>query len=283
MGLRLDRILFPEGKGKAVTFSFDDAVVEDARMADLLREYQLKATFNVNCGCFGEKDRMPIEGRELYHEVIAEEQLSKIYVGQELACHGFHHLSMTDCPEDSALAEAVLDRARLEQLLHRRVRGFAYPYGHYNAGTKAILKKAGFRYARTVDRADSFDLPEDFLAWDASCHIFDPDRDRLWEQFLALEPGPYSPSPKVFYVWGHSYEMTITDGWADWELFLKQVSGHKDLWYATNGEIQSYMEAVRQLDYSVDRSIIYNPSAAPVWLELDGRTVKLEGGTETIV
>ena len=77
--------------------------------------------------------------------------------------------------------------------------------------------------------------------------------------------------------------MTITDRWTDWELFLKQVSGHKDLWYATNGEIQGYMEAVCQLDYSVDRSIIYNPSATPVWLELDGRTVKLEGGTETIV
>ena len=190
---------------------------------------------------------------------------------------------MTDCPEDSALAEIVLDRARLEHLLRRQVRGFAYPYGHYNAGTMAILKKAGFRYARTVDRAGSFDLPEDFLAWHPNCHILDSDRDQLWNQFLALKSNSDSLSPKVFYIWGHSFEMTITDGWADWELFLKQVSGHEDLWYATNGEIQSYIEAARQLDYSVDRSIIYNPSATPIWLELDGRTVKLEGGTESVI
>ncbi|MDD3413155.1 MAG: polysaccharide deacetylase family protein [Lachnospiraceae bacterium] len=283
MGLRLDRVLFPEGKEKAVTFSFDDAVVEDVRMATLLRKYQIKATFNINCGCFGEKNRMPIEDRELYHEVITEEQLSTIYADQEVACHGFHHLSMTDCSEDSALAEAVLDRAKLEQLLHRRVRGFAYPYGHYNTGTMEILKKAGYRYARTVNRADSFDLPENFLAWDASCHIFDSDRDQLWERFMELKPSPYSPSPKIFYIWGHSYEMTIADGWIDWELFLQKVSGHKSLWYATNGEIQSYMEAVQRLDYSVDRSIIFNPSATAVWLELDGHTVKLEGGKETVI
>ena len=274
MGLRLDRVLLPEGKEKAVTFSFDDAVVEDVRMIALLNKYQLKATFNVNTGCFGEKDRMPIEDRELYHEVIAEKQLPEIYADHEVACHGFHHLSMTDCPEDSALSEIVLDRARLEHLLHRRIRGFAYPYGHY---------KAGFRYSRTVNRAESFDLPEDFLAWDASCHYLDPDRDQLWEEFMEMKPGPYSPSPKVFYAWGHSYEMTITEGWADWEKFLEKVSGHNELWYATNGEIQSYMEAVRKLDYSVDRSIIYNPSALPVWLEMDGHIVKLEGGKETVI
>ena len=77
--------------------------------------------------------------------------------------------------------------------------------------------------------------------------------------------------------------MTITEGWADWEKFLEKVSGHNELWYATNGEIQSYMEAVRKLDYSVDRSIIYNPSALPVWLEMDGHIVKLEGGKETVI
>ena len=100
---------------------------------------------------------------------------------------------------------------------------------------------------------------------------------------MEMKPGPYSPSPKVFYAWGHSYEMTITEGWADWEKFLEKVSGHNELWYATNGEIQSYMEAVRKLDYSVDRSIIYNPSALPVWLEMDGHIVKLEGGKETVI
>ena len=92
MGLRLDRVLLPEGKEKAVTFSFDDAVVEDVRMIALLNKYQLKATFNVNTGCFGEKDRMPIEDRELYHEVIAEKVALAVPAQNHVGCGNRKHI-----------------------------------------------------------------------------------------------------------------------------------------------------------------------------------------------
>ena len=38
------------GKLKAVTFSFDDGIVQDYRMIELLNKYGLKATFNVSSG-----------------------------------------------------------------------------------------------------------------------------------------------------------------------------------------------------------------------------------------
>ena len=164
MGLRLDRILFPGGREKAVTFSFDDAVIEDRKMTALLKKYQLKGTFNVNSGCFGEKERMPFEDRELYHEVISEDEFLNLYIGQEVAAHGFSHFSMTDCPADTALSEVVQDRIRLERLIGKRIQGFAYPYGHYNDESKELLKRAGIKFARTVERAESFDLPRDFLS-----------------------------------------------------------------------------------------------------------------------
>ena len=43
-------MLFPGGKAKAFTLSYDDGVESDFRLADLMRKYGVKGTFNVNSG-----------------------------------------------------------------------------------------------------------------------------------------------------------------------------------------------------------------------------------------
>ena len=43
---------FPEGKKKAVTLSYDDGVVSDIRLMEILNKYGLKCTFNINTGTF---------------------------------------------------------------------------------------------------------------------------------------------------------------------------------------------------------------------------------------
>ncbi|MFR6641755.1 MAG: polysaccharide deacetylase [Christensenellales bacterium] len=50
------------------------------------------------------------------------------------------------------------------------------------------------------------------------------------------------------------------------------------MWYATNGEIFDYVEAFERLEWSVDRSTIFNPSATDVFLHLDGRDVLVPAG-----
>lgn len=42
------------GKKKAVTFSFDDGVVQDRRAVALLNKYGLKGTFNLNSNYLGQ-------------------------------------------------------------------------------------------------------------------------------------------------------------------------------------------------------------------------------------
>lgn len=44
-----------QGKMKAITFSYDDGVVQDRRLISLLNKYGLKATFNLNSEWFGLK------------------------------------------------------------------------------------------------------------------------------------------------------------------------------------------------------------------------------------
>ena len=41
------------GKMKAITFSYDDAVTQDIRLIEIFNKYNLKSTFNLNSGFLG--------------------------------------------------------------------------------------------------------------------------------------------------------------------------------------------------------------------------------------
>ena len=41
-----------DGKSKVLTLSYDDGVVQDIRMVEILDKHGLKCTFNINTGCY---------------------------------------------------------------------------------------------------------------------------------------------------------------------------------------------------------------------------------------
>ena len=49
----MDYQIFPGGRRKAVTFGFDDGEIHDRRLAEMLRQYGLKATFFLVSGQMG--------------------------------------------------------------------------------------------------------------------------------------------------------------------------------------------------------------------------------------
>ena len=50
--MRYRFLRFPEGKLKAVTFSYDDGVIQDIRFSEMLNKYSMKCTFNLNTMLF---------------------------------------------------------------------------------------------------------------------------------------------------------------------------------------------------------------------------------------
>ena len=71
-------IRFPEGRGKAVTFSYDDGCYQDRRTAEIFDRYGLKGTFNINSA-------RVTSGKGLNADEIREYILDK---GHEVAVHG---------------------------------------------------------------------------------------------------------------------------------------------------------------------------------------------------
>ena len=51
--MRYRFLRFPEGKFKAVTFSYDDGCRADIKLSEMLCKYGLWGTFNLNSSCLG--------------------------------------------------------------------------------------------------------------------------------------------------------------------------------------------------------------------------------------
>ena len=59
------------------------------------------------------------------------------------------------------------------------------------------------------------------------------------------------------------------------------MSGHEDIWYATNIEIVDYVNACRQVYASADGSTFHNPTAIDVWADVNGKGICIKAG-ETV-
>lgn len=257
--------MFPGFKCKAVTLSYDDGVRQDKRLISIMAQHGLKGTFNINAGLFAtelsdvERGRMTVdEAYELYTSS-----------GMEVACHGYKHLHLANIDSAGATYDVINDRVELEKIFDTVIKGMAYAYGNYSDSVVDILDKCGISYCRTVVSTEKFDIPGDWLRMPATCHHNNPKLMELAERFIEGkgQSDKWMKTPRLFYLWGHSYEFDNNDNWDVITKFAEYIGGRDDVWYATNGEIFEYVEAYDRLKFSADNSLVYNPSAITVYIQ----------------
>ena len=83
---------FPGFRKKALTLSYDDGVIFDRKLIEIMCRHGLKGTFNVNTCYLGCDDSFCAERRRLHIE-----ELPDLYTGNgmEVAVHGVRHLTLT--------------------------------------------------------------------------------------------------------------------------------------------------------------------------------------------
>ncbi len=257
---------YPEGKIKAVTFSYDDGTKTDIRLAEICSKHGIKCTFNL-CKAEG----------QLSKEEIKESFLA---AGHEIAAHGYTHKAPGNSTDIEIINDVLACRNELEKEFDTIIRGMAYPdCGITNVSEKRyeeikqILVSLGIAYSRTLGKDNnSFALPADWHAWMPTAHHDNPNVIEWAEKFVSTDFSKlyYSArSPRLFYLWGHSYEFDRNNNWKHIENLCRILGNKDDIWYATNIEIYNYVIAYNSLIWNAEGTKVYNPTVFDIWFVAD--------------
>ena len=257
---------YPGGVRKAVTFSYDDGSTDDIKLVEIFNKYEVKATFNLNSHRLLSENGIDVATAKRF---IAE--------GHEIAVHGKFHKANGITRTAEGIKDVLLCREELENALGCIIRGMAYPdtgITNFSNGTdynkvKNYLTDLGIVYSRTLGGDNnSFCLPDDWHAWMPTCHHENPDIFRFIDEFLSLDlENNYQAMrhPRLFYIWGHSFEFYVNNNWDRIESICEKLGGRDDVWYATNMEIYEYTKAFDALVWSADGRTVYNPTLKTLW------------------
>ncbi len=268
---------FPGGKAKAFTLSYDDGVEQDIKFIEMIDKYGLKATFNINAGCYAPEGTVFEPGR--IHRRLTKSAATELYNknGHEVATHAYTHPFLEQLSSANVCYEMIKDRATLEEQFGTIVRGHAYPYGTYSESVVECLRNCGIVYARTTRATHKFDLPAEWLVLHPTCHHDDGQVIELLNNFVGMKPR----DAKMFYLWGHTYEFEDKNNWEHMEQICGIISGKDDIWYANNIEIYNYVKAYEALVFAADNSYVNNPTATTVFFNYNGKDYSVAAG-ETI-
>ncbi len=152
-----------DGVRPTVAITFDDGYEDNHREAlPLLARYGFPATFFIATGLVDREEEALARLRREWGQngralrPLSLGQLREMQAaGMRFGAHTRTHPNLRRLDENGLRAEIAGSRDRLEQLLQREVRTFAYPFGdarfHISATAVAVVASCGFSAAGTVE------------------------------------------------------------------------------------------------------------------------------------
>lgn len=260
--------LYPNGKSKAFNVSYDDGVLQDVRFVNLLNQYGLKGTFNLNSGLM-ENEFEWIHETGCIVKRLSKEKVLSLYDGHEIASHTLTHPFMQEKTENEIMKELEVDKKNLEKLFGKQIKGFAVPFDYYSDLIESCVKKCGFEYARISEETLSFASQTNYHRWKATVFHLDSSLEKLTEDFINTDE-----ELAFFQIAGHTYDLDIENLWDKIENILKNISLQKDILPMTTIEIIDYLKAMEQVEIT-ERHIINN-SEQTLWFSVDNVVREVE-------
>ena len=298
----IDKNYFPGWVRKSISFTIDDGNLEmDKKFIDTVSPYGIKGTFNISNFHF---DKLDEEGyRNFYRgfEIANHVRLHphafvdgveyKIMDGP----HPEEHPENTDvypsedegvymmkCPRgwrkitdaDTYLRLTRECTAEIERVFGKgKPIGFVWPFGmQKNEKLFEALKKEGFyglRKTGSTDDQTGYAIPLDRTAWS-----YNANNVQLLEFAKKYAAYPDDGELKTFIFGVHSIDFERSENWCDLEAFAREYGNRpEEYWYATNGEIFAYEDAVKAL--VITDEFIENPSDISLYIKVDGERIIL--------
>lgn len=240
---------------KYFVWSFDDGLEQDKKIVEILRSFDMGATFNLNSGLYGKQqmigrignvglNEIPIHDyqKKRYHFMkyvqhyrIPEDEVCDVYEGFEIASHSVGHEYLTKLSEEEIRRNVTFDVESLSKKFNQKIGGFAYPFGACNDMTKEILKESGITYSRTVKTAKSFCFPEDPMELKITSWHINADTFSTLDRFVAMEE---QEDDLLFLMFAHGYEFDFGTKESSWDKFKRicdRVAGCRDVICCSTG------------------------------------------------
>ena len=231
-----------------VTISVDDGHPTDLRTAELLAKYGLKATFYV-----------PAANPE--REVLDASRLCQLASHFELGGHTMGHVVLNSVSADQAWKEISDCRAWLQDVTGKPVVSFCYPKGKADPSIAELVRKAGFRGARTC-MFHRNDFPSDPFLWGVSTHAYTHSHSiqmrhallernfagawnywktyrgaREWNRHFQLALQDVATHGGIAHLYMHSWEIDQLGQWNLLESVFQQIAAQDNLLPVTNGDL----------------------------------------------
>ena len=250
-----------------VTTSWDDGHKLDLRVAKLLKKYGLKGTFYIS----------PNNREFSKSMLLTDKEVKALSIDFEIGAHTMTHPLLANTLDTmffkvvtkilktlkrqkyrispavnlkEANWEIKESKKYLEKLLKKKIVSFCYPAGSQNSEVQKLVKKNGFKYARTVER-HRLDLGKNPYASPTTLHAYTQYQDIFkilrfsgwnlkefsenldWENlakrmFDRLKPGD------TFHFWGHSWIIDANDEWDKLERVFAHISKNPHCKYVEN-------------------------------------------------
>lgn len=275
-------MLFPQAKTKALILSYDDGRTEDRQLVKLMNKYGLIGTFHLNSNKLGTNG------------YLTKAEIKQIFAGHEVSVHSANHPNLTALSKIDVVYEVVEDRKELERLMGYPVRGMAYPFGNHNEFVIETIKGLGIEYARTVEDTYTFKMPENFLKWHPTMHQFaraywepnNPENDKkeLTRFYQLINDFNSTKELSILDIWGHSWEMgNDPNKWDETERFFKLLANHPDIHYTTQIDLVDYVNAFRNLKFSVEKNMVINQSSLTIFFKKNNKPYSVLPGKTLVL
>jgi peptidoglycan/xylan/chitin deacetylase (PgdA/CDA1 family) len=222
-------------QGAVITTSWDDGHPLDQRIAELLAKYGLTGTFYI-----------PLENSR---PVMAAGQIRELSEGFEVGAHTIDHVVLTEVSEGTAEEQIRESKERLEDLTGRACETFCFPKGQFHRCHLEMVRRAGFRCARTVEllstqfpvqRAGILLVPTSVQATPHPWTVYARNcakrlgfrtmvnfilhaRSRNWAETTHAMLQVVARHGGVFHLWGHSWEIEEQQQWQQLESVLREM------------------------------------------------------------
>lgn len=285
MGGKVQYNLYPEGRTKAVTFSFDDGKVTDRDVVALLNKYGMKGTFNL------------VPAWLDTNGFLASAEVKELFAGHEVACHGWSHNDIGNFTPVQLEKDIRDTQTYLKALVGYDITGYAYPFGGLRYGDTntitqkdidRVMEESSLAYARTTasNMVNTYTLPKDFMKWSYQLRVGPGESSNTTAGAVAKAESffskPKDDSLQAILLFAHGHEIgqytqagTEETGWELFETLLAGMAGRDGVWYATCAEIADYGQSVYNIQAGEKTKTLKNISDHSVWVTLDGNATEI--------